>query len=131
MLLAAVLAAEEVHFVLVGSAGLHLHGERIRVRDIDAVPAPGRENLGRLHSVLGGLSVDGRVPAVRWLATAHVVSIRTSFGRLDCLLERGRRDWDRLRAGARPFDVSGARVLAAGADDIRLLRARFKDADDD
>jgi hypothetical protein len=131
MLLAAVLAAEEVHFVLVGSAGLHLHGERIRVRDIDAVPAPGRENLGRLHSVLADLSVDGRVPAVRSLATAHVVSVRTGFGRLDCLLERGRRDWDRLRAGARPFDVSGARVLAAGADDIRLLRARFKDADDD
>jgi hypothetical protein len=76
-LLAAVLAAEEVHFVLVG------------------------------------------------------VSVRTSFGRLDCLLERGRRDWGTLRAGARPFDVSGARVLAAGADDIRLLRARFKDGDDD
>jgi hypothetical protein len=100
MLLAAVLAAEEVHFVLVGSAGLHLHGERIRVRDIDAVPAPGGENLGRLHSVLAGLSVDGRAPAARSLATAHVVSVRTSFGRLDCLLERGRRDWGTLRAGA-------------------------------
>jgi hypothetical protein len=131
MLLAAVLAAEGVSFVLVGSAGLHLHGERIRVRDIDAVPAPGRENLGRLHSVLAVLSVDGRVPAAWSLATADVVSVRTGFGRLDCLLERGRQDWSTLRAGAHAFDVSGARVLAADAGDIRLLRARFKDAGDD
>src|SRR5258708_15248057 len=131
MLLAGVLAAEEVSFVLVGSAGLHLHGERIRVRDIDAVPAPGGENLGRLHSVLADLSVDGRVPAARSLAAADLVSVRTGYGRLDCLMERGRRDWDRLRAGARPFDLCGERVLVAGAGDIRLLRARYKDVDDD
>jgi hypothetical protein len=131
MLLAAVLAAEEVSFVLVGSAGLHLHGERIRVRDIDAVPAPGRENLGRLHSVLADLSMDGRVPSERSLAAADLVSVRTGYGTLDCLMERGRLDWDGLRAGARPFGLCGVPVLVASADDIRLLRARYKDVDDD
>jgi hypothetical protein len=131
MLLAAVLAAEEVSFVLVGSAGLHLHGQRIRVRDIDAVPAPGMENLGRLHSVLTELAIDGQVPAVRSLATADLVSVRTGYGTLDCLMERGRRDWDRLRAGARPFDVAGVRVLVARAADIRVLRLRFKGVNDD
>ena len=131
MLLAAVLAAEEVSFVLVGSAGLHLHGERIRVRDIDAVPSPGRNNLGKLHSVVADLSVDGRVPAPRSFAAADLVSVRTGYGTLDCLMERGRLDWDRLRAGARPFDLCGVRVLVASADDIRLLRARYKDVDDD
>jgi hypothetical protein len=131
MLLAAVLVAEEVSFVLVGSAGLHLHGQRIRVHDIDAVPAPGGENLGRLHSVLTDLSIDGRVPPVRSLATADLVSVRTGYGKLDCLMERGRRDWDRLRTGARPLDVGGVQVLVARADDIRLLRVRFKGVDDD
>ena len=131
MLLAAVLAAEEVSFVLVGSAGLHLHGQRIRVHDIDAVPAPGKENLERLHFVLADLAIDGRVPALRSLATVHLVSVRTGYGKLDCLLERGRRDWDRLRAGAGAFDIAGARVLAARADDIQLLRARFKDVNDE
>jgi hypothetical protein len=131
MLLAAILAAERVSFVLVGSAGLHLHGQRIRVHDVDAVPAPGRENLARLHQVLADLAIDERLPALRSLATAHLVSVRTGYGTLDCLLERGRTDWDRLRAGARPFDVAGERVLAAGADDIRLLRSRYKDVDDD
>jgi hypothetical protein len=131
MLLAAVLAAEEVSFVLVGSAGLHLHGQRIRVHDIDAVPAPDRENLARLYLVLADLAIDGQVPALRSLATAHLVSVRTGYGKLDCLLDRGRRDWSRLRAGARAFDVAGAQVLAARADDIRLLRARFRDVNDD
>jgi hypothetical protein len=131
MLLAAVLAAEEVSFVLVGSAGLHLHGQRIRVRDIDAVPAPGRENLERLHSLLADLAIDGRVPALRSLATADLVSVRTGYGKLDCLLHRGRRDWGRLRTGASAFDIAGVQVLAARADDIRLLRARFKDINDD
>jgi hypothetical protein len=131
MLLAAVLAAEEVSFVLVGSAGLHLHGQPIRVHDIDAVPAPGRENLARLHLVLADLALDGQVPGLRSLAAAHLVSVRTGYEKLDCLLERGHRDWGRLRAGARAFDIAGVQVLAARADDIRLLRARFKDVNDD
>jgi hypothetical protein len=131
MLLAAVLAAEDVSFVLVGSAGLYLRGWSIRVRDIDAVPAPGRANLARLHLVLTDLATDKPVPALRSLATAHIVSVRTGYGKLDCLLDRGRRDWDRLRAGAGPFEVCGVPVLAAGTDDIQLLRARFKGVSDD
>ena len=58
LLLAAVLAAEEVSFVLVGSAALYLHGYLIPVADIDAVPAPDAGNLARLYAALAVL--------VRW-----------------------------------------------------------------
>jgi hypothetical protein len=127
MLLAAVLAAEEVSFVLVGSAGLYLHGERIRVRDVDAVLCPDRVNLERLHMVLADLVIGGPAPPLRSLATADLVSVHTSYGKLDCLLERGRRDWDMLRGGVRPFSVRGVPVTVADAGEIRSLRARFKD----
>jgi hypothetical protein len=131
MLLAAVLAAEDLSFVLVGSAGLYLHGQRIRVRDIDAVPAPDRASLERLQIVLRDLVVGGPPPPLRSLATADLISVRTTYGRLDCLLERGRQDWGCLRAGARSFTVSGVPVLVAEAGEIRSMRARFKDLDDD
>jgi hypothetical protein len=77
------------------------------------------------------MAIGGGVPPLRALAMADFASVRTSYGKLDCLMERARRDWDRLCAGARPFCVSGVQVLVAGADDIRSLRMRFKDVDDD
>jgi hypothetical protein len=52
MLLAAVLVAEQVSFVLVGSAALWLRGETIHASDIDVVPDPLRGEPGRPgHSV--------------------------------------------------------------------------------
>jgi hypothetical protein len=127
MLLAAVLAAEDVSFVLVGSAALYLHGQRIRVADIDAVPAPGAGNLARLHAALAAVVPAGRVPSVRSLGSTDVVSVRTSYGRLDCLLGRGRRDWDKLLAGARLVDVSGAGVRVASHAAVTALRRGHKE----
>jgi hypothetical protein len=77
LLLAAVLAAERVSYVLVGSAGLYLRGHQGPVGDIDAVPAPDRANLERLHDVLIGLAVGSRfsVMAVTRLIRATVVKI--------------------------------------------------------
>jgi hypothetical protein len=129
MLLAAVLAAEGVSFVLVGSAALYLHGDRVPVRDIDAVPDPGEANLAALHAALGVLIVRGTVPSLRSLATAEMLSARTGYGALDCLLARGRRDWDRLREHAQLFPVSGAVVTVARAADARARRRRFKGRD--
>lgn len=126
MLLAAVLAAEEVSFVLVGSAALYLHGERIAVADIDAVPGPDEGNLAKLHTALGVLMLQDGVPSLRSLATADVISVRTGYGTLDCLLRRGRQDWYRLRASAQLFEVAGTGVTVACAADARVLRRRFK-----
>jgi hypothetical protein len=63
-LAAAVLAAERVSFVLVGSAALWLRGEPVTVGDVDVVIEPGDANLRRLGEALAGLAVGrGEVPA--------------------------------------------------------------------
>lgn len=126
LLLAAVLAADGVSYVLVGSAGLYLRGHLGPVGDIDAVPAPDPANLERLRDVLTDLAVGSKCPPVRLLATADLVQVRTSYGKVDCLLARGRRDWARLVAGAETFDVCGVPVLTAGVGDLRALRSRYK-----
>ena len=127
VLLAAVLAAERVSFVVVGSAALWLRGEDVPVGDVDAVPEPGAANLARLHAALTTLAVRERiVPRPRSLPLLEMVAVPTSYGRLDCLLERGRRDWDRLRLGAGVIRVADADVLVASATDAWSLRRAFK-----
>jgi hypothetical protein len=84
-----------------------------------------------LHDVLAGLVVGGRCPPARVLATADLVQVRTSYGKLDCLLARGRLDWAKLTAGAEAFEVCGVPVLTASAADLRALRARYKDVNDE
>jgi len=124
MLLAAVLAAEDVSFVLVGSAAWYLHGHRIPVADIDAVPASDGGNLTRLHAALAVMVPDGRVPAMRRFGTADVVSVRTSYGGLDCLRGWGRRNWGKLQSGARLVQVHDAGVMVASATTVTALRRR-------
>jgi len=127
LLLAPVLAAERVSFVLVGSAALWLQGEDVPVADVDAVPEPGPANLARLHAALLTLAVHDRiVPRPRSLQLLDIVTAPTSYGRLDCLLERGRRDWDRLRRGAGVIRVTDADVLVASVADAWSLRRAFK-----
>ena len=127
VLAAAVLAAERVSFVLVGSAALWLRGERVTVGDVDVVIEPDEANLRRLHEALAGLAVrPGEIPAVHRLRDLSVTTVISSYGRVDCLLERGRRDWDPLRQGAGFVAVADAPVLVASAGDAWALRRRFK-----
>lgn len=127
VLAAAVLAADQVSFVLVGSAALWLRGEQVSVGDADVVIEPGEANLRRLHEAMAALAIRPEtVPAVHRLRELSVATAITSYGRVDCLLERGRRDWDRLRQGAAYVAVADAAVLVASADDAWALRRRFK-----
>jgi len=127
VLAAAVLVADGVSLLLVGSAALWLRGEPVTVGDVDVVIEPGRENLRRLHAALSGVALRPRdIPAPHRLAGVPVVTIATSYGRVDCLLERGRRDWARLREAAGPVAVADVSVLVASADDAWALRRRFK-----
>lgn len=128
VLAAAVLAAEGVSFLLVGSAALWLHGEPITVGDADVVIEPGGQNLGRLGEVLAQLAIRPRaVPPVRDFPLLHTVSVTTSYGRVDCLLERGRLDWERLRKSSATIPVADAGVLVAARADAWALRRRFKE----
>jgi hypothetical protein len=127
VLAAAVLAAEQVSLILVGSAALWLRGEQVSVGDVDVVIEPGEANLRRLREALAGLAVrPGEVPAVHRLRELSVTTVLTSYGRVDCLLDRGRRDWGRLRRGAGYVAVADALVLVAGAEDAWALRRQFK-----
>lgn len=124
VLAAAVLAAEEVSGVLVGSAALWLRGEPVSVGDVDVVIEP---NLRRLHEALTGLAVRPEaVPAVHRLREISIATVFSSYGRVDCMLERGRRDWEWLRPGAGYVPVADVRVLVASAADAWALRARFR-----
>lgn len=127
VLAAAVLAAERVSGVLVGSAALWLRGEPVSVGDVDVVIEPGEANLQRLHEALAGLAVrPAAVPAVHRLRDVPVATIFSSYGRVDCMLERGRCDWESLRRNAGYVAVADVHVLVAGAADAWALRTRFK-----
>lgn len=130
VLAAAVLAAEEVPFLLVGSAALWLRGEITTVADADAVIEPGEHNVYRLSEALAGIAI-GPVPSMSSLRGRSVVPVMTAYGKLDCLLERGRQDWGRLcrRAGFLP--VAGVPVLVAASADAWELRRRYKEYDDE
>jgi hypothetical protein len=127
VLAAAVLAAEQVSGVLVGSAALWLRGEPVNVGDVDVVIEPGEANLRRLGEALGGLAVrPGDVPALHRLREISIATVFSSYGKVDCMLERGRRDWEWLRPRAGYVPVADVRVLVASAADAWALRARFK-----
>jgi len=124
---AAILAAEGVSFILVGSAALWLRGEPVSVGDTDVVIEPGEANLDRLSESLKTLTTHpGALPSPRRLALRSIVQVQTSFGKLDLLLERGRQDWDWLRPGAAFIDVADVGVLVASAADCWALRRRYK-----
>jgi hypothetical protein len=127
VLAAAVLAADGMSLLLVGSAALWLRGEPVTVADVDVVIEPGAQILPCLHAALADVALRPRdVPAPHRLAGLPVVTIATSYGRVDCLLERGRRDWVRLQEAAGPVAVADVSVLVATADDAWALRRRFK-----
>jgi hypothetical protein len=127
VLAAAVLAAEQVSFLLVGSAALRLRGEPIAVGDVDVVIEPSEPNLRQLREALLRLAIrPGEIPAVHRLRELSVATAITSYGRMDCLLERGRRDWNQLRQSAGYVTVADVPVLVASAADAWALRHRFR-----
>lgn len=127
VLAAAVLAAEGVSSLLVGSAALWLHGGTVAVGDADVVIEPGEQSLHRLGEVLARMAIRPRVlPRVRDLPLLHLVSVTTCYGRIDCLLERGRLDRHRLRRSSAMIMVADAGVVVAARADARALRRQFK-----
>jgi len=127
VLAAAVLASTGVSFVLVGSAALWLRGESIPVGDADVVIEPGEQNMQRARAVLADMALQPHaVPQSARLAMLDIVTIMTSYGKIDCLLRPGRLDWERLRTNADVIPVAGAEVVVAASSDAWKLRRRFK-----
>ena len=128
VLAAVVLATTEVSFLLVGSAALWLRGESISVGDADAVIEPGDENMQRTRAALADLALQPQaVPQAARLAGLDIVTIMTSYGKIDCLLRRGRLEWDRLRRNSDVLPVAGAELVVAASSDAWSLRRHFKE----
>ena len=127
MLAAAILAAEGVSFLLVGSAAMWLHGEPVPVGDADVVVEPAEENLRRLGDALAEFALRPQeIPRVRALPWLNVLRVVTSYGIVDCLLERGRLDWQRLCQSMVRIPVADVDVPVAAQADVWALRRRFK-----
>ena len=128
VLAAAILAAEGVSFLLVGSAALWLHGEPIPVADADVVIDPGEPNLRRLEAALAEITPRPRaIPRARDFPLLHLVTVGTCYGRIDCLLERGRLDWERLGRSSVVIPVADVGVPVAAQADTWALRRRYKE----
>ncbi len=128
VLAAATLATTGVSFLLIGSGALWLRGESIPVGDADVVPEPGDQNMRRTRAALAGLALRPHtVPQPARLAVLDIVTIMTSYGKIDCLLRRGRLDWHRLLGNSDVMLVAGAEVTVAAGSDAWTLRHRFKD----
>jgi hypothetical protein len=130
VLAAAVLAAEQVPFLLVGSAALWLRSEITTVADADAVIEPGEHNIHRLREALAGIAI-GPVPSMSSFLGGSVIPVMTAYGKVDCLLERGRQDWRRLRRGASFLSIADVPVLVAASADAWDLRRRYKECEDE
>jgi hypothetical protein len=126
LLPAAVLVAAGVQLVVVGSAALVEHGDLDHANDLDVVPRCTSLNLARLSEELRHLAY--RAPTIHALAEAEVLTVHTSFGPVDLLLDRGRRQFDALAARASTIDVEGVDVAVACRADAWRLRHRFKAA---
>jgi hypothetical protein len=128
VLAAAVLATTGVSFLLVGSAALWLRGESIQVGDADVVIEPGDQDMQRTRAALADLALQPHaVPQASRLAILDIVTIMTTYGKIDCLLRRGRLDWDRLVRNSDVMLVAGAEVIVADSSDTWKLRRRFKE----
>ena len=94
-----------------------------------AVVEPDEGNITRLREVLAGIAI-GPVPPVSSFLGGSVIAVVTAYGKVDCLLERGRQDWARLRRGADLLSVADVPVLVAASADAWGLRRRYKEVDD-
>jgi hypothetical protein len=124
VLLAAILAAEGVSSVTVGSAALRLRGFDLPVGDLDIVPD--LDGLASLCEAIGRNSPSLLSPSPAAIEAADVWSTMTRYERLDVLFERARQDGQALRQRATPIQVLDIEVLVASADDAWALRDRFK-----
>lgn len=123
---AAVLAESGLSCLLVGSGALWLHGEAILVHDADLVIEPGERNLRLLRSALAEVATRPALLPAPWrMSVLDTATVATSYGKIDCLLERGRLDWRRLRASAGMMPLAGAGVLAVGKAEAWELGRRF------
>jgi predicted nucleotidyltransferase len=126
------LTARGVDFVLVGGYAAVLHGSPRVTRDLDIRYATDRENLHAIAKVLDELNarlagVEDEVPFVadeRTLGKVERLTLETDAGRLDLMTApAGSPGYERLRANAARYEISGFLVKVAEIEDLIAMKA--------
>ena len=140
----AALAAENVHFVLIGGMAAVLHGDAGVTVDLDIAPARDAANLDRLAAGLrrldariradgvpGGLPFDCSGAYLRNLGPDALLHLTTRAGDLDiAFVPAGTRGFDDLRRDAVAIETAGTSLLVASlADVIRSKAAADREKD--
>lgn len=140
------LAAAGVSYIVIGGVAVGFHGYVRATKDLDIVPAPDRQNLERLVTVLRELDaeLDGAGdfdPAELpdpldpdTLALGGNWVLQTRLGRFDVMQWLAERElWEMLLPAAVEVDLDGVPVKVAGYDDLVTLKqqaARPSDLED-
>jgi hypothetical protein len=125
---AAALVAYGAELVVVGGCALVLLGLEPRCADLDIVPETSANNLIRLCAALDALGVTRR-PKAESMAERSLTSVDSAYGRVDILLGRARAEYRSLLSNAVTRRVWDVDVRVAAVQDVRRLRARYRDAD--
>jgi Nucleotidyltransferase of unknown function (DUF6036) len=134
----ATLSKHGVEYVVVGGLAVQVHGHTRMTNDLDLIPDPTRQNLGRLADALNALearvlnegSEDLRIDA-DMLSRATLWQLATSAGDIDVLHEvPGAVPFHELRARALEVELGELLVPVASRDDlIRMKRAAGRPVD--
>lgn len=130
----AALVEAGVDFIVIGGHAVGAHGFTRATKDVDIVPAPDRENLARLASVLDGL--DHEIVGMEEFARGEVAQpdlegllgggswvLRTKHGRLYVMqLVPPDLEYDDLDAEAVDADVFGFDLRLCGYDHLILMK---------
>lgn len=123
------LARGGVEYVVVGGLAVQAHGHVRTTQDLDLVPEPSTENLGRLARSLAALGARpaGRAtadpPSADELSRAEVTTLDTDAGGVDVHRKPpGAAPYAHLRARALVLELAGSQVAFAGLDDLIAMK---------
>lgn len=132
------LARHDVDFVLVGGLAAQTHGNTRMTNEVDLIPAPDRQNLGRLADALQALGArvlnpghEGLEIDAAMLSRATIWQLATPHGDIDVLHEApGAAPYPELRDRALTIALDDVHIPVAGRDDlIRMKLARGRPID--
>jgi hypothetical protein len=129
------LAAATVDYIVIGGVAVGFHGYVRATKDLDVVPAPGRQNLERLAALLRSLNAEldgagdfdaGELPDPldpETLAQGGNWVLQTRLGRFDLMQWQGERElWEMLAPAAVEVELDGVPVKVAGYEDLVALK---------
>lgn len=125
-----VLDAHRVEYVVVGGVAVQAHGHVRMTNDVDLIPRPTPENLGRLAGALSEMQARVLNPGAehlkidaRMLPRATLWQMSTRYGDIDVLHDvPGAAPFAELRERALLITLSGHLIPIAGRDDLICMK---------